>query len=81
MAGSSQTSAERLPRFNCRNAVKNVGAGLPAIAKCQSTDESTDTASSQASQLPQLFVFQAHYAAHGDLRITSTKFIGLNPGS
>ncbi|KAF2409262.1 hypothetical protein SAMN04490179_1017 [Pseudomonas antarctica] len=81
MAGSSRTSAGRLHRFNCRSGMKNVGAGLPAIAVCQSADESTGRASSQASQLPQLIAFQVNYAAHGDLRITSTKFIGLNPGS
>lgn len=28
-----------------------------------------------------LTAFQIGYAVQGDLRITSTKFIGLNPGS
>jgi hypothetical protein len=34
-----------------------------------------------APPLPHLIGFQVNYAAQGDLRITSTKFIGLNPGS
>ncbi|MDP1335132.1 hypothetical protein Q6252_29225, partial [Klebsiella pneumoniae] len=60
------------------------GSWLACDSNLSVTDLFTDTPLSQASQLPQWFcgvykvVFQA---AQGDLRITSTKFIGLNPGS
>jgi hypothetical protein len=51
------------------------------MAVGQSIDAVTDTQQSGASPLPHLIAFQLRYANHGDLRITSTKFIGLNPGS
>jgi hypothetical protein len=55
---------------------------LLANAVDQSVNLVTDTPPSRASPLSHLIAFQgSDYAAQGDLRITSTKFIGLNPGS
>ncbi len=75
MAGNSRTCVGR------RRRSKGVGGGLLPMAVGQSIDAVTDTQQSRASPLPQLIAFQLRYANHGDLRITSTKFIGLNPGS